>query len=843
MAVEQGSGLMSVDFADKWTPEKANAIVQDAASVGREMGLEVISRKVEADIITKGNNWHEQKYGEAYRDSLNTRGRSDLLPRLDDYAREAETAIETAFRKYTGSDGRRVQGAEGAGPEAGFLSLEPLVNFLFPKVKEREKPAARMVRSAAEIRKQLGLKGLEPRLTDQVAKTIASDVPAEVISRMKPPDQERVMFQIADLIEESPGVLPQIPAMLTKYNLTQAQLAQYLRDAASKAGRTLGSYGWIGKELRKTFKDPEAQKILDSIKDPDNSSWKWAMQKFHWLENVRLASMVSQVKTATRNAYTQAGNYSIKMFEDAVDGALHLPRAKDPQAAFGRLIEDVHALGRMCNRGLEKSMRMKGKEQKALDQLFDIDDLQAARLLTTPMLDVSMASKYAKAITVLNRFQETTIRKLAFDAATRGELRRMGHDPSGMPETWKIPKEDIAKAVEAGAEEALRITWAQTPKKGFAKAVLDTYRAFPLLRLLQPFPRFYFGNALGWLWQHSPGALMTPKVWRATRAGDYRPLVRAGVGMMTLAWATSYRARDDSPGAWYKIKIGGKEIDTRPFAPMIAPYLLAGELILDQMRESRGEIPRLGMQDIAKGLVGLNRVAGTGLAVVDAVFDNRGTWEWRWKQMKEVAGSYVGSFLVPLLQVRDVIAHWDPEERLYRDTSGAPFTGQIQRNIPLLDKSLPPMPATTRPGYVESESPLMSQITGILPKQSTHVETELSKLGISWRDIVPPADGPPEVTRKSKAYLGNMIEKPMSALFQSKAYRNVDDAQRQEMVMKVLGALRSAAARRAEAESGIRKTLRIERNRGAPRFVPLGTPPPLPRRIRPVTPPPVPGIR
>ncbi len=349
-------------------------------------------------------------------------------------------------------------------------------------------------------------------------------------------------------------------------------------------------------------------------------------------------------------------------------------------------------------------------------------------------------------------------------------------------------------------------------------------------------------------------SLFSRKTWRDLRAGDTRRATRAVLGTAMLTWATMYRARDDSPGRWYMVKVGDREIDTRPFAPLLSPYLFLGEAILDADRlyskelfgrnilTRDGEQPRLQSHDLLGAVLGMNRIAGTGLAIVERILSGHGGMDSFTKALREVAGSYVGSFLVPLLQARDVYAEFDPEEQFARDTRGNEFTGPILRNIPEVSQTLPKMPKVTEEGYVRNETPLLSQLTGFLPRETTWISDELSKLGVGWRGIIPQPTGDSDIDRAAKEFMGERIERVLGPMFRGSVYQGADDAQRKEMVTSKIGPLRSWARRRALQEARMRTTETTERRRGAERVVPVGTLPPAPfRDVRPVmAPPPIP---
>lgn len=542
------------------------------------------------------------------------------------------------------------------------------------------------------------------------------------------------------------------------------------------------------------------------------------MERYSKVENVRLASMVSQLKTSVRNGLSQAARYGMNTVEDAVDGVLKAASGVPISEAMSRPVEDIFSLFRMMTPSgyekVDKILSMLPPEQKI-------------KLFKSPILDVTLGTKYARFLTTINRAQEYFFRRMGLDATIRGELAAKGYDVPGDPAKWNIPKEEIAAAGEKAVQKGLELTFAETPAPGtLARSILTAYREFPILRLAFPFPRFAFGNALKFVYNYSPAALLYPpkvkEISDAVGKGDFRPLTRATMGTLALVWAYTYRNQPDAPGEWFNVRVGdNKQVDVRPFAPFSA-YLFLAEAIRDAERYAKGIPARLDFQDYLSAAVGMNRIAGTGLSIVDAVMAKQRSPEARWRQIKEVAGDYAASFFIPLQQVKDIVAQVSPEEAIRRDIRGRELTGPVISAIPGLSRTLPPLPAITRPGPAKQENPLMTQFTGLYFKQPTDVEKELSRVGVNFRDMVPVSSGNPDVDRRAAAIAGDFIEKRMSKIMATQTYKKADDPGRQDMLLKSLGAVKDFASRKAEAEYRLRPAKRQEKLRGAPRLIPYG---------------------
>jgi len=662
-----------------------------------------------------------------------------------------------------------------------------------------------------------------PVLHPDIADKISRGVPLDTIMQMKPADQQRVMSQIADMIERESVELPNIPGLLKKYNLTPKELADYLRVSASSAGRTLGSFGWIGRKLLelKEFQDPEVRQILDQVatKPPVPWSWAWSMEKYQKVENVRLAAMVSQLKTAVRNAITQGANYGLMVVEDAIDGVFHIP-AGQRMNALAQSVEDLMAIGR----------KFTPEGRDAVNQLLSRFPASAERLIQSPINDV-VAGKVASALTIFNRTQEFFFRRMVFDAKVRGMLRLQGHHIEGMPDTWQLKPgttaESVVKVVEKAVDESLRLTWAENPpRNSITGSILGLYKSFPLLRLIQPFPRFYFGNALKFMHQYSPLGFLSPSTWKGLASGDSRLITRAALGTTMLAFATSYRMQDDAPGHWYQINISkpdeeGKTttLDVRAYAPLLLPYFLAAEIMLDTQRISQGLPSRLGFDDMVQ-FAGMNQLTGTGISLLDALTNTEKSMEFRWAEAKTFAGAYLASFLTPLQQIKDLLSAGVPQEAIWRDVRGTEFTGQMLKKTPILGQRLPEQPAMTRPGPSTAIAPAASQLTGMYLTSQTPVEREINRLGVKWKDTAPASTGQNHLDRVQKFMMGDHIENVVRPLIDSPGYQQLDEAAKLVAMTRALDRLRRRVHKSVMSEANIRPTRTIERYRGAPRTVP-----------------------
>ena len=125
----------------------------------------------------------------------------------------------------------------------------------------------------------------------------------------------RIFHQIADKLKISEIQIEDLPDILKKYNLTPEQFAQEYENTISRAGRVLAYHSRAAKRLNAVFKDsPEALRILEQAVAREKGTRYASDMLFElWskFDSPRRALLVSQLATAMRNAFSQAGRLSL----------------------------------------------------------------------------------------------------------------------------------------------------------------------------------------------------------------------------------------------------------------------------------------------------------------------------------------------------------------------------------------------------------------------------------------------------------------------------------------------------------------------------------------------------
>jgi len=672
-----------------------------------------------------------------------------------------------------------------------------------------------------------------------ISAALGKDLSPEMLAKLAPTEREGIMERLAMSIESDPGEIPHLPTMLDQYGLTNVEMARWLRQKRTDSARFIGYWGHISRRVMrlKEFREPAVMEVLGEpgteAAAAADSFWWTNWDRALWALQFRKTHLVAQWTTMARNSIDAAGYQGLHLIEDALDGIVKTGRGMPREAAFARAHDDVMAIGR--------ALRLRNLEQA--HQILADMPLEQRRLFGTPMADLVTLTgegasagqkalrQYVRVLQMWNRPAEEMFRRLSFDSELRSLLGEAGYKTEGlMPQDWNIPKDVLAEMTPKAVDHALTMTRAADPAGRFSKAIVQLFRRFPLFEMVQPFPRYYYGNAWKFMFDYSPAGFLNKAAQQAFRTGkDHRPIIRAMEGTAALIWATAYRYQDGAPADWYKVRlpgalplVGGKEVDIRPFAPVPAAYLFLGEALAGVIRGEQ----RLTSRDVLMAALGMNRLAGSGLAIVDAMLDAQNDERRLWNTIKYVGGSLVGGFTVPFRQIKDLVAAGAPEERIYRDVRGREFLGPSMQNIPFVSQILPPKPAVVAPGMIGEHTPawqpLVGQLTGFRFREppSTPAEEEFRRLNVPFGSIKPPSSGRPEIDRRAEEMLGEYLGPQIAEIISRPAYQEMDDAGRKDWLLKILGRMRSAAAQQALAEAGQRRATRLERLRTDERLFP-----------------------
>jgi hypothetical protein len=615
----------------------------------------------------------------------------------------------------------------------------------------------------ADLKLSRGDELTQPIMKESLAQELVEPA-VKVLKEAKLEKGERLFRQIGEKIAVGEIDFPHMAEIAEKLNLTKPEMAKIFESAGSFGGRWLGRLSHIRKQLNKTFKDnPEALSALDEFyatREQAPYLIDKAMGAISSGVNFWRASLVSQVATSMRNAWSQAGRLTISAFDESLQAGISKVFGGEGRFAGPNIVPaTINEIRRDFNKVMSVFRSMKPKETNKLLKVLDENHaiIEKSRLFSQPVHEVTLG-KIAKVLNTLNRTQEFFFRRIAFEAKARQLLKQRGLNFNTID-----PKHIPNNLLEESVNYALEMTFAASPKSKSVQKFVNAWTNSPLV-LVNPFPRFNFANAIPFMFEHSPLGYLNavrPSTIKALASGDVRQFAkaasRATTGSLALNAAMNLRQSEHAGERWYEIKAGDKYIDTRPYAP-ISTYLFLAEAFTHP--------ERIKPSDWLKMTVGLNRVAGTGLVATDWLRAKTG--ESLKRQAMNFFGQHLAGYTTPSRSISDFYGALDPEESVYRDYRESPLIGPTLLNLPRLSQYVPEKPSPVKSGRIRKgenvkigkatiPAGVFRQLTGFSTRTKTLVEKEIDKRGVEWGSIVPKT-GIPEADRKMSRYMAPVVE-------------------------------------------------------------------------------------
>ena len=507
--------------------------------------------------------------------------------------------------------------------------------------------------------------------------------------------------------------------------------------SVSESARTLNLLSQAARKIANSSDMPlsvrqEMKIIADNL---DRNRKVGGMEKFWrgWraVENFARGTMVGQVATAMRNTWSQTGRLGIGILDDAIQGALRGTTARESvKNVWDSVAADAKSLP-----GIRHILQ---RDQKLLNDILDGNPITEERLMNRSVHEVNAANKLITFVNGLNILQEKMFRRMAFQARLDKNLRSVGIDINDIDPT-KIP----AAALEDAVEHALEISFASSGGK-VARQIQEAFERIPFLYTINPYPRFAFGNALPFLFEHSPAGFakaFSPRTIADLASGDSRRFTRSAsralIGTMLMAKAWEIRNDPSIGGEKYnELRVQGGVADARPYSPLLSPYLFLAEA----MKPGGGTLKGTDYAEIA---IGLNRIKGTGLVMIDAMrgYDGKASIE----TITSFLGDWLGRFTVPLRTVKDVQQSiMGAEESLEprSDIQGGNIIGPTISNLPFAERMLTQRASAIHEGPMRSEpvtilgmeipAGIARQTLGVTIRKKNQVEAEVDRLGIQY---------------------------------------------------------------------------------------------------------------
>lgn len=608
-------------------------------------------------------------------------------------------------------------------------------------------------------------------------------------------DKQRLYKDVGDVMYDAirSGEVPlsSISRLTKDLDMEPDEFVKAWTTSIREAGQSLNVLSQAAKQMSRDPSLPDGmRRQLDEMaqqiaKDKSITGVDKFFNVLRSVENFRRGMMVSQLKTAVRNAGSAVGRITMASFDDAAQSILGGGGMKE---MWNSIRSDFGALPGIRNKEL-------------LNQVLDGNPLTKDQLLYTSVNEATLLNKVSRAVNTMNVYQERAFRKYAFQAKLEKLARDSGAklenmNPEKIPDVW----------LETATKHALDMTFAASGGK-MAKKAVKMYDDFPILYTISnPFPRFVFGNSIPFLIEHSPYGLMkalSPNVVNDLAKGNSKEFAKAAsrglIGSTMLASAMDLR--DKAGGEkWYELVIENEDgtttnIDTRPYAPM-SLYLFMAQVIDDAKNPDK--ISTLTAGDFTDVALGLNRVGGTGLVLGDII--RSGDVKSVKETLSKFGGDWLGAFTTPVAQVKDV-AQAISGNTVARNTSGDTVAEKLLnptlRNIPVAETLLPPRRSPLKPGVIEQESigPLpggiASQVTGANLQVKTPVQREVDRLDVNY-SIWNPRTGNKEMDRRQTAIMGEYAPQ-IESIIMSDRYQNMNDAEKKVALEEALKRFKSMA--------------------------------------------------
>ena len=631
---------------------------------------------------------------------------------------------------------------------------------------------------------------------------------------------------------------------------TTDAFAQMKRSTERESAQTIGSLGPVGALRNKLLSlDPALKKRLDELYGADEevtSSIGSAYNLLKRLDRERRALMVTQIATTARNVATGLSVVTFETLANTMEATLyHLGKAfKGETKGFAVGLKDWTK----DSFGLLYRFVRQGQSKEIADFLLE-NNPRISKVMFRTLGDVGekeseTLSSFARYANTLNITQDALFRRAFFSDYVTKRLRRAGVELSdldrngtsifGIAKKSKGQVNTEVQILRDGMEYSLKNTFALMPRSGPAHHFVKFVESFPGMPVIGtgefPFARF-MANAMSFQLKYSPingaygiyqgaiagamkglGKKTTPQQMQEIR----ERLGQGMVGSAALATAIYYRENNQDT-EWFNLKAkDGRTVDMRPFFPA-APYMIVADMIV---KYNNGELDKLKGKDFIDGFTGAQFRAGAASYTVDKFYevigseggiDSIGT-----ERLGEIIGGYVGEvtsgFITPARIVKDVVAAFDEEEAIVRDSSAIEGVGAKERgvnaflskflkNIPYASQTLPEYESPTREETVRTQSPLLGQFLGLrFRERANPAEAELVRLGYKSFEILP-TTGDKEADRLAKKTLGGILEKYIGNLIKRDRYKNMTEAQKKAVVKIYLRELRSVAKDFGEIEA------------------------------------------
>jgi len=662
-------------------------------------------------------------------------------------------------------------------------------------------------------------------------------------------------------------------------------IGSLIRVGASESATKLGAGGELGKMRKVMNElAPEHKERLNKLygKPEDTSNIYSKTYGFiRKADRERRALMVTQIATTARNVATGISVVGFETAASLMEASIYhfgksLRKKQTDANWWSKNINPVKDYRSSVSDIMKDSFGLLGSivNQQNSDELSRFVLRHNPKLQKTLLRTVQEAgseadlSRFSMFFNRINLAQDAFFRRAFFSNSIDKKLRRAGTGDlakniytadelrildlkeddfvSGLQYILKTGKDVPLDMLKSSVDDALGNTFALMPKTGPVRNIIRAIEGLPGVPVFGtgefPFARFMANalafqfrfsplngavaltNGAGYLLRKSRGKVRDVEEGQRALEDFAKRFSESVVGGAALATAMYYRSQNQDI-RWYEGRSkDGKTIDLRPFFPL-APYLIVGDWAV---KWSKGETDKLTMMgDITQGLTGSQFRAGAASYTLSKFYelfgnpDSIGSQEQIGEMFGQYMGELMGGYITPARVLKDVVATFDEESAIVRDTRQIEGEGfergfdaflktTFHKNLPFLEKTLPELQLPTREGPVYRQSPFYGQALGLrFIQKRTPEERELVRLGFENYEIMR-TTGDKKADAMVKKQLASLISTRIKPIIDSTTYKKFNENQKQIYMNNVLIQFRSEAKdfakTVADAERGIDET-------------------------------------
>lgn len=607
----------------------------------------------------------------------------------------------------------------------------------------------------------------------------------------------RITQTISEGLSDGTIKVKEMEELFDTYGISSDEFSKIYLHELSDAGRKLGYQSNIVKKLQGDISGELAERGLSNISGDIVStitkSGQITRNSLKTLDKVRLAMMTQQLATVMRNTVNGGMRAVTSTIDNVATDLLNGNWKAAGKSAF--LITDI--ADQKVAKSVQEILANNAPDayKKVFRSMADIDSHVGGKVSGGVM-------KVARGLNILNTLSDNMFKR---GVITNSLKRRLAADGKDLLQILREGKFDTIdkKLVQDSIEDAMYFTYQSSPKgknafSKVAKGAINAVNDYPfLVSSVMPFPRFV-ANQIQFITEHAPIIGMLPLDKLGAKVGEapfqFRERLAkqiTGVGMLTSAYLYA-RAHNGEGRKWYEYSDStGGIVDARAMLGPFAAFALAGDMLARSERFGEGGVEdgqysqqargRTLNRDIVQTMIGSTARAGTGLFVVDELWDafsgDNDIGDDKWKNISaRFVADVLSTFTIPLNQVQDIQSQFNPKMRNMKETRDVNWFdmayNRLTRSI-RYDESLPDKESSTRSATPRKKLPLLKQMFGLTYREDKNMlERELDRLQIEPREFSK-WSGDQRYDMLHAEELGRQVEKSTMQYLNSPAYKEL----------------------------------------------------------------------